>query len=91
MKKFQNKKYPITKSRTQRGDVLNDLKTGLPLTSINAISQFGCTRLSGVIHYWRGRGHNIKTELIEVRTRYGHSTVARYSMTQVSYLDGPEL
>ena len=84
---MENKKYPITKSRTQRGDVLNYLKTGMHLTSIQAISQFGCTRLSGVIHYWRNRGHDIKTELIEVRGRYGPATVARYTMKQISYLD----
>ena len=67
------------KKKTQRMAVMEYLQTGHSITSLQAISLFGCTRLSGVIHYLR-ESHEIRTELLEVKTRYGVATIARYHL-----------
>lgn len=51
------------------------------ITSLQAISEFGCTRLADVIFKIRRRGIDVKTETISVKNRYGETAhVARYSL-----------
>ena len=75
------------KHETQYARILRFLQTGKNLTPLEALNLFGTLRLSAQIFVMRERGHDIKTEIVEVKTREGVAHVARYSMTQVSFLD----
>ena len=73
---------------TQRRNILLYLQGGNRLTPLQALTMFGTLRLSGHVFVLRERGHSIKTTMIAVKGRSGKiSHVARYSMTQVSFLD----
>jgi hypothetical protein len=51
------------------------------ITSIEAISIFGITRLAAVIYDLKKEGHIIDSTMVEVPTRYGTTTrVARYTL-----------
>lgn len=63
---------------TQRADIIAWLESGRPITQLEATEEIGCTRLAAQIFYLRKRGMNIKSELVQVPTRYGTATVARY-------------
>jgi len=62
---------------------LNDFGT---ITSLEAIHQYGNTRLSATIFNLRGRGLDIDTKMIDVKTRHGSTQVAEYSL-QNSVID----
>ena len=69
----------MTRSKTQA--VLDWLKTGAGITSIEAFKELGVTRLSAVIFNLRKRAYDIESETVEVRDRYGeHCKVARYKL-----------
>lgn len=64
---------------TQRTEILEYLLTGRPLTSKQAIEQFGCTRLAAVVHYFRGKDIPIESTRVPVTDRYGKQTnVSKY-------------
>lgn len=63
-------------TETQNNQILDYLESGLSLTPIQALAKFGCFRLSGRIHDLRSRGHNIKTETVELNGK----RFAKYSM-----------
>ena len=61
--------------------VLEHLKSGKTITSMEAIQQYGFTRLSSIIHTLRNYGYDIETKMVKVPTRYGKDTlVAMYSL-----------
>lgn len=61
--------------------VLLQLKGGATVTSLEMIRLFGITRLATHIHVLRQDGWPIRTEMVEVRNRFGERcTVARYSL-----------
>ena len=65
--------------KTQTQLVLERLKSGRGITSLEAFREFGITRLSAIIFNLRKRGLDIESQTIEVDTRYGGRTrVARY-------------
>ena len=64
--------------KTQLQKVGEYLNAGHKLTSLEALNLFGVARLAAVVHKLRDRGTPVKTEMIEVRTRFGSATVARY-------------
>ena len=69
----------MARSKTQA--VLDWLKTGAGITSMDAFRELGVTRLSSAIFTLRRRGYDIESETIEVRDRYGeHCKVARYKL-----------
>ena len=46
---------------TQKQSILNDLKIGLTITPIDALTKHGCFRLAAVVFDLRQEGHNITT------------------------------
>lgn len=49
------------------------------ITSLDAIKNYGCTRLSAKIFDLRQRGWHIETNMVEKTTRYGDKTeIAEY-------------
>ena len=67
---------------SQKADVLEYLKEHEKITSMEAIKNYGATRLSAIIHDLRHKdGYDIVTNTISVKNRYGHiSNVAEYSL-----------
>lgn len=65
--------------RTQQQAVLDWLKTGTGISSMDAFKALGVTRLSAVVFNLRKKGYNIESEEIEVTTRFGNKVkIARY-------------
>ena len=50
------------------------------ITSKDAYEKFGATRLSGVILHLKRKGHKIVSTRETVNTRYGHTSIARYTL-----------
>lgn len=66
--------------KTQIEDVLSYLKRYGSITSLKAIEKFGATRLSSIIYDLRGRGHPILSVRKKVKTRYGVTSIAVYTL-----------
>ena len=65
--------------RTQQQAVLDWLKTGTGISSMDAFKALGVTRLSAIIFNLRKKGHNIESEEVEATTRFGNRVkIARY-------------
>jgi hypothetical protein len=63
--------------------VLGWLKTGAGISSMEAIKQFGATRLSAIIFNLKRKGYNIETVWCEGRDRFGNQTrFARYYLRE---------
>lgn len=59
--------------------VLQWLQTGAGISSMEAIKQFGATRLSAIIFVLRKRGYDIDTVMCEGTDRFGNKMqFARY-------------
>lgn len=68
---------------TQEKAVLLHLKRHGSITSWDAITLFGATRLSAIIYNLRHDGWNIETTDLTVKNRYGNSTtVAKYILKE---------
>ena len=69
---------------TQKELILKHLQEHGSITSMEAFTLFGATRLSAIIYDLRRKdGYNITSELEKVKTRQGHIThIARYSLKQ---------
>lgn len=64
---------------TKTQAVLEWLKTHASISSMEAINNFGATRLSAIIFNLRKRGYNIETVMVDGRDRFGNQTrFARY-------------
>lgn len=61
----------MTKSYTE--DVLKFMKKNGSISSMEAITNFGCTRLSAVIYMLRQEGHKIVSERIKFKNRHGNT------------------
>jgi len=69
--------------------VLQWLQTGAGISSMEAIKQFGATRLSVIIFNLRKRGYNIETVKCEGTDRFGNKmTFARYYLRNSPPQDG---
>ena len=68
------------KTGTQRADILNYLKDKGKITSLEACTKFGATRLSAVIFALRKMGYEILSENKTVNTRYGKTNICEYRM-----------
>lgn len=65
--------------RTQEQMVLDHLQTFGYITSIEAIYNYGITRLSARIFNLRKDGHKIKTDYVTSKNKYGEAvTFAKY-------------
>lgn len=49
---------------TQKAQVLADLKTGNPITPLDALQKYGCFRLASRIHDLRNEGWPIEMEMV---------------------------
>lgn len=66
---------------SQRERVLRHLKDYGAITSMEAFSDYGITRLSAIIFTLRGEGYDIKSNMIHAKNRYGEMThYAKYEM-----------
>lgn len=64
------------KQKSQKSEVLKYMQTHkVGITSIQAISEFGATRLSDIIYRLRKDGWNIGVRDIQKKNRYGHTVV----------------
>lgn len=62
---------------TKKEKILKHLKKYRKITPLEALNEYGSMRLGAVIFELR-KEHKIKTNLIDVSTRFGNSTVAQY-------------
>lgn len=63
--------------------VLEHLKSGKSITSLEAINLYGATRLADIIFRLKKRGYIITKKIITVPTRYGKTArVAEYTLIQ---------
>jgi hypothetical protein len=67
-------------TKTQCQQVADYLRTGAPLTPLEALSRFGCNRLAARVDELRHSGMNIITTMIEVAGVHGKSRVAQYTL-----------
>ena len=65
---------------THTAKVLSHLQSGRSITPLEALREYGCSRLAPRIHDLKKKGHVIDKQMIEVKTRDGVSRVAEYSM-----------
>lgn len=66
---------------TQRKAILNHLQRNKKgITSQDAILLYGCTRLASQIRALKDKGYDIVTTREIVKTRYGTTSVARYTL-----------
>ena len=63
---------------SQRDAILNHLKSGRTITSLEALNLYGCLRLAAIIYSLREEEFKIKTEMIDVNGK----TIAEYSLVQ---------
>lgn len=68
------------KEVTQEEVVLQHLVKNGTITSLEAINEYGITRISARIFNLRKRGYPIVTEDRKVRTRYGNTVVGVYRL-----------
>ena len=75
------KKSELGKSQTE--DVLRFMREEGSITSMDAIKEFGATRLSAIIFNLRDRGYDIETHMEVSKNRYGHTVeYARYVLNE---------
>ena len=72
-----------TNTDLQRRIILERMKEGRSITSLEAVEEYGFTRLAAIICQLRKLGYNIRTERIKVLTRHGrYARVARYTLIE---------
>lgn len=68
---------------TQREVVLDILKSGDSISSMEAFAEFGITRLSAIVFDLRKRGYNITSKDETTTNRYGGKvTFSRYFLEE---------
>lgn len=71
--------------KSQTEDVIKFMKEHGSITSMDAIKNFGATRLSAIIFNLRKNGYDIETRMEVGKTRYGKTTeYARYILNKES-------
>lgn len=65
---------------TQRAAVLNYLRDKGSITSMEAYTELGATRLSAIIYDLKKIGFNISSVTKTVKTRYGKTNITEYRM-----------
>ncbi|ACU61314.1 helix-turn-helix domain-containing protein [Chitinophaga pinensis] len=77
----KNRIHPANKKSiaSQRDKILKWLLKGKTITTLKAITQFGCTRLSARISEIRDMGHVIVTKWVKTRNK---QVVKEYSLIQ---------
>ena len=71
------------KCKSQTEAVLQHLQTKGSITSMDAITKYGATRLSAIIFNLRKLGYKIETHMIHSTTRYGNACMyAEYRLKE---------
>lgn len=60
--------------------IVEYMKENGSITSLEAIQNLGCTRLSARISDLKDAGYRIHSEMVKVKTRNGKTKVMRYSL-----------
>tara|TARA_R110000751_G_scaffold238307_3_gene339162 strand:- start:2191 stop:2466 length:276 start_codon:yes stop_codon:yes gene_type:complete len=82
----------ISEVKTQREMIMYHLQKDSYITSIEAFSDYGITRLSSIIHTLRKEGYEIVSIPITTTNRFGNSVnYSRYSYTKPNYLQQLDL
>lgn len=70
--------------KTRKQVVLSALKrrTRRGITSKEAFEDYGISRLSDVIYDLRQDGHEIDSNMVEVKTRYGKTRISQYILVK---------
>ncbi|CAI8283951.1 MAG: Uncharacterised protein [Porticoccaceae bacterium UBA1117] len=69
--------------------VMQHLRGGKTITSLEAINLYSATRLSGIIFCLRNKGHNIVTIPITILDKYGNNChYAKYKLLDVELVEG---
>ena len=69
--------------------VMQHLRGGKTITSLEAINLYSATRLSAIIFRLREQGHNIVTIPITIKDRFGNSCqYAKYKLLDVELVEG---
>ncbi len=77
---------------TKTKAVLDWLKTHDSISSMEAIENFGATRLAAIIFNLRERGHDIETVRCSDTDRYGNVVrFARYHLRDAATVDGEDV
>jgi hypothetical protein len=67
---------------SQKSNVLAHMKSGMTITSWQAITMFGATRLSAIVYDLRAMGHDVESKIIVVKNRDGvRVPIAEYSLS----------
>ena len=69
-------------TKTQNEMILDHLKQGGTITSLEALRKFGVLRLSGRVLDLRWAGHNITSTMVKVQGRDGWKRVAQYRLVR---------
>lgn len=73
----------MTGNMNKHKAVLQWLQTGASISSMEAIQNFGATRLSAIIFNLRKQGYNIETVMVDGRDRFGNQMkFARYCLRE---------
>ena len=70
--------------KTRKQVILTALKrrTRRGITSKEAFEDYGISRLSDVIYDLRQDGHEIDSNMVEVKTRYGKTRISQYILVK---------
>ena len=63
----------MSKGKSQKEAILNDLKNGFSVTPLDALNEHGCFRLAAVVCQLKKDGWNIKTEMVAQKGNGGKS------------------
>ena len=74
----------MTKNKSQKESILNDLKDGLSVTPMDALKEYGCFRLAAVVCQLRKDGWDIETN--NVTKNNGKGTYASYKLSPFARL-----
>ena len=80
MAKETQTKWETPAPTTQRAAVLNYLRDKGSITSMEAYTELGATRLSAIIYELKRFGFNISSVTKTVETRYGKTNITEYRM-----------
>jgi hypothetical protein len=67
---------------TQNQAILKHLRRHKTITTLEAVREIGCLRLSERIRELKRDGHKIGGHMCKVKTRHGSATVKRYYLVK---------
>lgn len=65
-------------TESQKQSILNDLLTGIRLTGLDILKNYGCIKASNRISELKADGYPIEKEMVDVKTKFGEKRVAQY-------------